>query len=89
MFNSEEVKQPNIVALYKGGRLPAWHRLTADERRAFEQTHVDLMLTVARERKLRPMGHSNEGVRGAEINAPPDSKGISLKVREACRQKVW
>ncbi len=38
----------SVVVLFKGGRLPAWHRLASEERRAHEQEHVDLMLAVAR-----------------------------------------
>ena len=37
----------SIVILFKGGRLPSWHRLTDKQRDEFSQTHVDLMLTVA------------------------------------------
>jgi hypothetical protein len=37
----------SIVILFKGGRLPSWHRLTDRQRDDFSQTHVDLMLTVA------------------------------------------
>ena len=37
----------SIVILFKGGRLPSWHRLTDKQRDKFSQTHVDLMLTVA------------------------------------------
>ncbi|MBP86593.1 MAG: hypothetical protein CMJ64_07755 [Planctomycetaceae bacterium] len=36
-----------VVVLFKGGRLPAWHQLSDQERSEFEQTHVDLMLSVA------------------------------------------
>ena len=46
------MNQNSIVALYKGGRLPTWHRVAMEERRAYEQTHVDLMLSVAREHRL-------------------------------------
>ncbi len=48
-----EIKQNSIVILYKGGRLPTWYRLPIEERRAYEQTHVNLMLSVAREQNLR------------------------------------
>ena len=34
--------------LFKGGRLPSWHRLTEAEREATEREHIDLMLSVAR-----------------------------------------
>jgi len=41
-----------VVVLFKGGRLPAWHQLSDQERREFEQAHVDLMLSVAREQAM-------------------------------------
>ena len=42
----------NVVVLYKGGRLPSWFQLSSDERKNYEQAHVDLMLSVAREHHL-------------------------------------
>ena len=51
-MHAREKTPESIVALFKGGRFPAWHRLTNAERRAHETTHVDLMLSVAREHKL-------------------------------------
>ena len=41
-----------VVILFKGGRLPSWHQLSDQERREFEQTHVDLMLAVARDHAM-------------------------------------
>ncbi|MBC8356389.1 MAG: hypothetical protein H8E66_30795 [Planctomycetes bacterium] len=41
-----------VIVLFKGGRLPAWHQLSDQERSEFEQTHVDLMLSVAREHAM-------------------------------------
>jgi len=41
-----------VVVLFKGGRLPAWHQLSDEQRREFEQTHVDLMLSVAQQHKM-------------------------------------
>ena len=38
-----------VVVLLRGGRLPTWHQLSPDERKSFEQTHVDLMLSIARQ----------------------------------------
>lgn len=38
----------SVVVLFKGGRLPAWHRLSQREQEAFSQEHVDLMLSVSR-----------------------------------------
>ena len=42
----------SVVVLFKGGRLPSWHQLSDEERREFEQTHVDLMLSVAQQHKM-------------------------------------
>lgn len=42
-----------ITILYKGGRLASWHRLSAVEKKAYEQEHVDLMLAVAQEHRLQ------------------------------------
>ncbi|MBP87572.1 MAG: hypothetical protein CMJ64_12745 [Planctomycetaceae bacterium] len=40
--------EPNsVVILFKGGRLPSWHQLSDAERSEFEQTHVNLMLSIA------------------------------------------
>lgn len=47
MMIGSAVSIESVVVLFKGGRLPSWHKLTAEERRAFEQEHVDLMLSVA------------------------------------------
>ncbi len=47
------VSPDSVVVLYKGGRLPTWDDLPAETRRAHEQEHVDLMLSVAREHGLR------------------------------------
>lgn len=42
-----------ITVLYKGGRLASWHRLSAAEKKAYEQEHVDLMLAVAQQHRLQ------------------------------------
>ena len=55
----------SIVVLFKGGRLPTWHRLTPAQRREYEQQHVELMLSVAREHQMKRM----EGFR---LIAPQD-----------------
>ena len=47
--------ESSIVVLFKGGRLPPWHRLTPAERTAYEQEHVDLMLSVARQHRMQRM----------------------------------
>ncbi|HCK55122.1 MAG TPA: hypothetical protein DIC23_18040 [Planctomycetaceae bacterium] len=41
-----------VVVLFKGGRLPSWHQLSNGERTEFEETHVKLMLSVAREHDM-------------------------------------
>ena len=41
-----------VVVLFKGGRLPSWHQLSDGERTEFEETHVKLMLSVAREHDM-------------------------------------
>ncbi len=43
------VSADSVVVLYKGGRLPSWHGLSAEEQDAFSREHVELMLSVARE----------------------------------------
>jgi len=50
--DTEHLRSP-IFVLYKGGRLPTWHHLPLEERRVYEQTHVDLMLSIAQEHQLR------------------------------------
>ena len=40
------------MVLFKGGRLPSWHRLSQKEQEAFSQEHVDLMLSVSRRYRL-------------------------------------
>jgi hypothetical protein len=42
----------SFVVLFRGGRLPAWHDLAPETQRAYEQEHVDLMLSVAREHRM-------------------------------------
>ena len=42
----------SVVVLFKGGRLPSWHRLSQSEQEAFSQEHVDLMLSVSRRYRL-------------------------------------
>ena len=42
----------SVVVLYKGGRLPSWDGITAEEQDSYSREHVDLMLSVAREHGL-------------------------------------
>jgi hypothetical protein len=43
----------SVFVLFKGGRLPSWYQLTDAERAAAEQHHIDLMLGVAREHRMK------------------------------------
>ena len=52
MVDGPDAHNDSIVVLYKGGRLPAWDGLSPEEQRSYEQIHVDLMLSVAREHRL-------------------------------------
>ena len=52
-----------VVVLYKGGRLPSWDGLTAEEQDSYSREHVDLMLSVARE-------HGLMGLEGFKLLAP-------------------
>ena len=45
----------SIVVLFKGGRLPSWNALSDSDQREFSQTHVNLMLAVARQYELSRM----------------------------------
>ncbi|MEE2658195.1 MAG: hypothetical protein VX733_06795 [Candidatus Latescibacterota bacterium] len=42
----------SVVVLYRGGRLPSWHRLTDSQRNAYQRKHVLLMLSVAKRHGL-------------------------------------
>ena len=39
----------SVVVLFKGGRVPSWYALTAEQHDEYQRLHVDLMLSVARE----------------------------------------
>ena len=43
----------NIVVLLKGGRLPSWYQLSVQDQNKFSQTHVDLMLSVSEQHRMR------------------------------------
>ena len=53
----------SIVVLYRGGRLPSWHQLSPDEQVAFQDEHVDLMLTVG-------VRHGLQSIEGFRLLAP-------------------
>ena len=71
-----KASKDSVVVLYKGGRLPSWEALSPEERRAYEQKHVDLMLSVAREHNMmslegfRLMGPQQSWVRFWTIEFP-------------------
>jgi hypothetical protein len=50
---ASERGRDSIFVLFKGGRLPSWHLLTEEERKAAEQDHIDLMLSVADQHDLK------------------------------------
>ena len=45
-------RDDSVAVLFKGGRLPAWNRLSPQEQQAYSQEHVDLMLSVSRQFRL-------------------------------------
>jgi hypothetical protein len=51
-MHTQEIHRESIVVLFKGGRLPEWESLSDQTRRAYEQEHVDLMLSVAQTHRL-------------------------------------
>ena len=55
MGRSQDASEEGVVVLFKGGRLPTWNRLSAGQRKDFEQRHVDLMLSIAQEHNLMRM----------------------------------
>ena len=66
MATTPEVSKDSVIILYKGGRLPTWHGLTPEARDAYQQEHVDLMLSVARE-------HGLMRLEGFKLMAPQQS----------------
>ena len=55
-----------VVILFRGGRLPEWHRLEPAQRIDFERRHVDLMLSVAD-------AHGLIGIHGYRLLGPRGS----------------
>ena len=53
MSKSTDLPEENLTLLYKGGRLPGWYQLSQNKRQVYEQAHVDLMLSVAKEAQLK------------------------------------
>ena len=56
----------SVVILFRGGRLPEWHRLDETQRRDYERQHVDLMLSVSER-------HGLIGLHGYRLLAPRNS----------------
>lgn len=56
----------SIFILYKGGRLPNWHKLSTKEQDSYQQKHVNLMLSIAKKYRLQRL----EGFR---LMAPQDT----------------
>jgi hypothetical protein len=61
-----ECPDEHVVILFKGGRLPSWFQLSDTQRRDVEQTHVDLMLSVAQR-------HGMTRLEGFRLIDPQDS----------------
>ncbi len=47
-----DLTDDSVVVLFKGGRLPSWHRLSPQEQQDHSQEHVNLMLSVCRQYRL-------------------------------------
>ena len=56
----------STVILLKGGRLPSWYQLTAEQQQAFSQEHVALMLSIADK-------HGMQRLEGFRLIGPQDS----------------
>ncbi len=56
----------SVVILFRGGRLPEWHRLDQARRADYERQHVDLMLSVA-------SCHGLIGIHGYRLMGPRGS----------------
>lgn len=66
LATTPQVSSDSVLILYKGGRLPTWHDLTPEAQHAYQQEHVDLMLSVARE-------HGLMRLEGFKLMTPKDS----------------
>ena len=59
-------RDDSVVILFRGGRLPEWHRLDQAERNDYERLHVDLMLSVSERHGLIGLhGYRLLGPRGS------------------------
>lgn len=65
MVNTQDVSKDSVVVILNGGRLPSWDSVSAEEKKAFEQEHVNLMLSIARE-------HRMQRLEGYKLMAPQD-----------------
>jgi len=52
MSTSHKKENDSVVVLYKGGRLPSWDALSPQEQSAYQDAHVELMLSIAEEHQL-------------------------------------
>ena len=85
MVETPSIGKDSVAVLFKGGRLPSWHALTADEQRAFSQEHVDLMLSVARKlQAARCVAPSSAATRNPSASSSSRPSGTE----KACTQ-IW
>ena len=56
----------SVVVLFKGGRLPTWHRVSRSDQKEYEKIHVELMLEVVQKYDLI-------GIQGYKLLGPQKS----------------
>ena len=56
----------SVVVLFKGGRLPTWHRVSRSDQKEYERIHVELMLEVVQKYDLI-------GIQGYKLLGPQKS----------------
>jgi hypothetical protein len=66
MDNTTQNSNDSVVVLFKGGRLPAWHRVARSDQKEYEKIHVELMLEVIRNYDLM-------GIQGYKLLGPQKS----------------
>ena len=52
MATAPMASKDTIIVLFKAGRLQSWNSLTPDQRLAYEQEHIDLMLSVGHKHQI-------------------------------------
>lgn len=74
----------NVVILFRGGRLPEWHRLGQTQRIDFERRHVDLMLSIADR-------HGLIGIHGYRLLGPLGSweRFWTIEFPDLARAEAW